>query len=395
MGNAVVSANGGARNVALETQLKRFERSYRRRLRKLTRSTSRHGDLLFTFPAAAFALVSGRGTTDQRAKAVRLVRDGAPLAQIGEALALPSWMRRLPPEAFARPIGNVATGQAFSRKVVGRLPSEPAVAAAWLEAHEVAVGSAGEDFAYWLAGQPIYGRVLDGETSVRPLAIYAWFSNREDARGRRLMEKPWNKQMRFPVAVQQMCGWLERVVGDLTRADVKRGPGRYSRRRRNTGYEMVPLRSAAALNEEGEAMDNCVGSYAGMVAARECLIYSVRRGRTRVATMEVRWHGGRPRVWQLEGPGNTSANSVVWEAVNRWLAEQDDLILVTPSTIANLAVDATRWKALWLPYVTAMVSKAEGSHTETSNVLPLERADPRVLAMLLGDAEQLLGRTQA
>jgi len=382
MGNAVVSANGGARHVALETQLKRYERSYRRRLRKLTRTSSRHGDLLFTFPAAAFALVSGRGTTDQRSEAVRLVRDGAALAHIGSVLELPNWMRRLPPEAFARPIGEVATGEAFGRKVIGRLPANPECAGAWLQAHEVGVDAAGEDFAYWLAGQPLYGVPFDGEAPVRPLAIFAWFSRQEDARGRRLMEKPWNKQMRLSVAVQQMCGWFERVVGDLTRADVRRGPGRYSRRRRGTGYTMVPLRSGVDLREEGQLMDNCVGTYVGMVAARECLIYSVRRGRTRVATLEVRWHGGHPRIWQLEGPGNTSVDPVVYEAANQWLAEQDDLILATANTVANLTVDATRWKALWLPYVSAMGSKA----------LPLDRPDPRALAKLLGDAEQLLGR---
>lgn len=36
-GNAVVSANGGARQVALETQIKRFARTDRRRLLKFVR----------------------------------------------------------------------------------------------------------------------------------------------------------------------------------------------------------------------------------------------------------------------------------------------------------------------------------------------------------------------
>ncbi|MFT5508776.1 MAG: hypothetical protein ACI89J_001852 [Hyphomicrobiaceae bacterium] len=380
MGNAVLSANAGARLVALETQIKRFDRSYRRRLRKFTRTSSRHGDLLFTFPAIAFALVSGRGATDQRAEAARLVRDGAQLAHIAGVLDLPNWMRRLPPEAFTRPIGKVATGQSFGRKVVGRLPQEADRTATWLQAHEVALDAGDEDFAYWLAGQRIYAKPFSGDAPIRPLAIYAWYSRQDDVRGRRLMDKPWDRNVKFPVAVREMCAWYERVMADLTRADLKRGPGRYSKRRRGHGYEMVPLRSAAELSEEGMIMHNCVGSYAGMVAARECRIFSVRRGSHRVATLEVRWQGGMPRIWQLEAPDNVTAPQPVWDAVTRWLATQEGLVVADPSAIHSLSVDATRWKALWLPYVNAKGSKS----------LPLERPDPRVLGHLVEDIGQLV-----
>ena len=98
----------------------------------------------------------------------------------------------------------------------------------------------------------------------------------------------------------------------------------------------------------------------------------------------MRWHGGKPRIWQLEAAGNTQAPQPVWDAVNLWLAAQDGLMMATPATIGQLAVDATRWKALWLPYVNAKGSKA----------LPLERPDQRVLAHLVGDIEQLVQRAR-
>lgn len=385
MGNAVYAAPAGARLVALETQIKRFDRTYRRRLRKFTRTSSRHGDLLFTFPAVAFALVSGRGTPDRRGDAARLVRDGAPLGQIGEMLDLPGWMRRLPPEAFTSPIGNLTTGPAFARKVVGRIPQEPEQAAGWLRALETALTAGDEDFAYWLAGQPIYAEPFEGEAPVRPLAMYAWFSRQKEVRGHRLIATPWTKQMRFRAAVRHMCEWFDRVVADLSRADVKRGPGRYSRRRSGNGYQMVPLRSAQDLAEEGRAMNNCVGSYAGMVAARECMIFSVRRGAVRLATLEVRWRGGaRPVPWiaQLEGPGNTAADNAIWEAVMAWLAAQEGFFLATPSSVARMSVDATRWKALWMPYVNAKGTKA----------FTLDRPDHRVLMNLMADIERLTVR---
>lgn len=385
MGHAIVSANAGARLVALETQIKRFDRTYRRRLRKFTRTSSRHGDLLFAFPAIAFALVSARGTLAQRGEATRLVRNGASLAEIAAILELPRWMRRLPPEAFQRPVGSVATGVAFGRKVVGRIPKETSEAASWLQAHEVACAAGDEDFACWLAGQQIYAELFPGEVPVRPLAIFAWYSCKEDVRGRRLIERPWNKQMGFTAAVLQMAAWYDRVVTDLCRFDTKRGPGRYRRRKRGSGYTMVPLRSAAELNEEGHFMANCVGSYAGTVASRECLIYSVRRGSTRLATLEVRGERGMrgaPRIAQLEGAGNTTADPVIWAAVNNWLADQGVSFLGQTASKAVGSVDATRWKALWMPYVAAKGTKT----------FSLERPDQRQLSALLAEAERLVTR---
>lgn len=382
MGNPVISANDGARPCALETQIKRYHRSYRRRLRKLVRHSSRLGDLAYTFPAAAFALVSGRVTPDRRGEAVRMVVNGRSLQDVAAALDLVGWTRRLPPEAFRRPLGVLPEGVRFARKVAGRMPDDPAAVAPWLAAIEAGYEVADEDFALWLAGLRIYGRPDLGELPVRPLGIYAWFSRQDDVRGRRLMDKPWHAQLRYAAAIQQMQGWYERIVADLTRADLKRGPGRYSRRRRNHGYAFVPLLTAEDLREEGRIMKNCVGSYAGMVAARECAIFSIRRGSFRTATLEVRWdrYGQRgPWIAQIEAAGNTRAPDAVVEVAREWLSEQDNLVHVSQIRDGRLTMDATRWKALWLPYVTAK----GGKH------LPLDRPDANVLANLIADIDGL------
>ena len=382
MGNAVISANEGARPRALETQIKRYHRSYRRRLRKLVRRSSRLGDLVYTFPAAAFALVSGRATPDRRGDAVRMIIDGRSLKDVAVVLDLAAWTRRLPPEAFRRPLGHLPDGGRFQRKVAGRMPEDPRAVAAWLGAIEAGFELADEDFALWIAGQRIFGRAHQGEIPLRPLAIYAWFSRQADVRGRRLMDEPWQAKLRYASAVQQMQLWYDRIIADLTRADLKRDPGRYSRRRRNHGYAFVPLLTAEELREEGRIMMNCVGSYAGMVAARECAIFSIRRGSFRAATLEVRWdrygnHG--PWIAQIEAPGNTRAPEPVVEAAKQWLSEQDGLVHVSQVRNGRLSMDATRWKALWLPYVTAK----GGKH------LPLERPDGQVLANLLADVDRL------
>ena len=150
MGNAVARANDGARPCALETQIKRYDRTYRRRLRKLARQSARLGELLYTFPGAAFVLVSGQGTPDQRGEAVRRTVDGRSLQEIAAVLALPAWTRRLPPEAFRRPFAPLPVAVDFGRKVVGRMPSDPALTAAWFAA--------------------IGGELRGGRRGLRPLA---------------------------------------------------------------------------------------------------------------------------------------------------------------------------------------------------------------------------------
>lgn len=382
MGNAVTSANAGARPCALETQIKRYHRSYRRRLRKLVRQSSRLGDLTFTFPAMAFALVSGHGSPDQRGEAVRMVVDGRPLRDIAGVLGLAGWTRRLPPEAFRRPLAKLPDDQRFARKVTGRIPAEPAATATWLQSIETGMEAADEDFALWLAGLRIYSRPDLFEVPVRPLGIYAWFSRQEDVRGRRLMDKPWHAKLRYVAAVQQMQSWFNRVVADLTRADQKCGPGRYSQRRRGHGYTFVPLVTAEDLREEGRIMNNCVGSYAGLVANRECAIFSIRRGAFRSATLEVRWdrygnHG--PWIAQIEAAGNTAAPETVVEAARQWVREQDEFVHGSGLRGGQLSMDATRWKALWLPYVMA----------KGGQQLPLERPDQQVLVNLFADIERL------
>jgi hypothetical protein len=60
----------------LESQIRRFPRGFRRRLRKLLRGSSLLGDLLYTFPGLAFVLAAGGRPHEARGQAVKLVKDG-------------------------------------------------------------------------------------------------------------------------------------------------------------------------------------------------------------------------------------------------------------------------------------------------------------------------------
>lgn len=344
-----------AREHALETQIKRFGKGYQRRLRKLVKVSSRLGDVLYAFPAAAFALVSGRADHARRGEAVRMIKDGASLKLVAKTLDLPVWTRRLPPEAFETPLGVLPDGEAFARSVANHVPKDAEATAMWLRWVMAGHEGCDENFALWLARQRIYRADINVGTPVLPLATYAWFSKHcDEQRARRLVQRPWHKGVTLASAVDSMGTWFTRMLLDVTRADQTRGPGRYSGRKRHRLISFVQLRTPAELQEEGDAMDHCVGSYAAEVARGNCVIYSVRKAGQRVATMEIRWvygHNRPPIVNQLRGYANAVVTDEVRKAVAEWMKGQDAFMFDSPHMIGNLPIDETRWRAIWTDYI--------------------------------------------
>ena len=373
------------RERVLEKQIRRFAKTYQRRLRKLVKTSSRLGDLLYSFPAAAFAIVSGYGDHNRRGDAVRLVKDGASLKMVAGALELPLWTRRLPPEAFVRELQDLPDGPDFNRKIANLIPKDPEAATMWLAWLQAARTGCDDDFALWLASQKIYAsgwHCGQAPTPVLPLATFAWFSSHGDRPARRLMETPWHRKMGLGAAIKGMAGWFERVLLDLTRADAKRGPGRYSKRRAGSQYNLVPLVTARELYEEGEAMNHCAATYALAVAQGHCMIFSVRRFERRVATLEIRWsrdRRARPYINQLLGHSNSAVDRDVYLAVSDWLAQNQNLVCAPSLAGFGDNLDETRWRSLWADYIADKGKQA---------IVP-ERPDGVLIARLCRDVDAL------
>ncbi len=372
------------RERVLEKQIKRFAKGYQRRLRKLVKTSSRIGDLLYSFPAAAFAIVSGHGDHIKRGEAVRLVKSGASLKRVAARLALPIWTRRLPPEAFTVDLGELPNSEEFNRKIVNLIPNDPEATAMWLNWLRDARAACDEDFALWIAGQRIYQADWHdtlADTPVLPLATFAWFSAHNHEPACRLMDTPWHRRMGLSTAINNMVGWFDRVLLDLTRIDKNRGPGRYSRRKRNR-FNFVPLLTPGDLREEGEAMNHCVATYATAVAQRDCKIFSVCRGRQRVATLELRWPNHRirrPVINQLVGHSNAAVDRDVYVAVCNWLAQNQNLVGARDAAGFESDLNEARWQSMWGNYVAAKGRAAPVS----------DRPDGRVVARLCRDVDAL------
>jgi hypothetical protein len=339
-----------------DVRIRRFPRPYRRRIRKLVRGSKPLTDLIYSFPAAIFVLAAGKRTPDACGQAVKLVKAGEPLARIADALELPIWTRRLPPEAFARPFGVLPGDEDFARQIANLLPATPDAASIWLQSVAFGHEACSSALALWLAGSRVAAIDCgDAMPPLLPLAAYAWFSRRKAEIARQLMRMPWSHQMRFTRAVGETRAWLERVVIEYC-LEHQVTDGGWFKPQKSSGYRFIPLRSAAELREEGDRMNNCVATYAGKAASGACMIYSVRRGGRRLATLEIVPVASRQRdarIAQLLGPGNSEPREGVLRAAETWLAKRGRYPAATAERMGHLPVLASRWETVWRPYCEA------------------------------------------
>lgn len=356
---------------ALDVQLRRYHRSYRRRLRKLARTDDRLKDLVYTFPAAAFALAGGHGNPLHRADANRLVRNGAALREIGAVLGLPKWVRRVPPEAFVEALGKIPNGETFVRRISNQIPDDSDHNAMWLQWTLRGNAFCDESFALWIARQRFWHERGADAQILLPLAAFAWYSNAEGTTARGLIERPWTTEMSFAKALEATRSWFVRCLSDYCNDD-QGVTGRWFVAQRCSGFRIVPLRTPTELTEEGNRMCHCVGDYANQVMTGACLIYSVRRGNDHVATMEVRPHWerkGQPSIVQLRGPENENVGEDITRAATQWLSRQGRYPYAGSGQLSRMPFNEQRWGKLWIPFL-----DAKGVRTQIVQPLEVNRA---------------------
>ncbi len=354
---------------AVKAQRRRFDLAARRTLADLARKTDRIDDLMFSFPAAAFALGVERGSPAARARALTLVAEGAPLGTIAAALELPLWTRRLAPEAFRAPLGPVFDAPDAAKRLPQLAPSSGDALRAWFEWVGVAGALGGPELAFWVARQSAMFRryraepggwtAERGRDAVELLAAYVFALNHPDELVGMVAEGSWSDKASVARVAEGARTWLRRVYGDLCEVEAPDG-WRWRQTQFIGAFEFAPLRSRDALEEEGRRMDNCVESYWGYVRESTLLIYSIRRAGRGVATLAIR-AGARPgsaEISELEGPGNTSAPRDVADAVEAWMAAQGPCPLRARGARAPL-VDPEAWATIWAPFLAAVPARCE------------------------------------
>ena len=111
---AIVLAN---RDVRRSQLLQSFHGSFRRQVTEIAGRADCFEDLAEAFPGLLFALATGYGTVEARRAAVAHLVAGSRLREAAQALGLPWWMRRLPPQAFNKKLGQIPDEATFSARI--------------------------------------------------------------------------------------------------------------------------------------------------------------------------------------------------------------------------------------------------------------------------------------
>lgn len=335
-----------------ESQAARFNYPARREARRLLRSSPRLVDLALVFPGAIYALATKRGPLAARRQALALIEEGAPLKTVARALDLPLWLRRLPPEAFERPIEELPASENFTRRIATRLPGPPAHASFWLQSVTFGAKACSEDFALWLADQPVFSEAGDPEQLFGVLAAYAWHSRATQTRAHSLIVVPWRPEIAFDTALCAAKSWLNRM-----RLVLQLGPGvlndPWLSGGEIRGYSFVPLLDRMEILAEARAMQNCADQYAERLADDRCRLFSIRRGSEHVATLEIGPHAreaGMLAITQLKGRHNMAAPLDIWQAAYAWMAQQSGLRRLPPRVPPERPLDGEAWSQLMAPY---------------------------------------------
>ncbi len=336
----------------IEEIVSRFPVAARREVRRLVRGSPRIGELAVVFPGAVYALAVRRGPAAQRLKALTLVEQGAALKEVARALELPLWLKKLPPEAFAGQLGSLPLSESFARRISARMPQSVAESPFWLASVAFAHEAAHEDFAVWLAEQPVFAEPGVPQRVFAILAAYAWFSGAVLTRGHSLIVVPWRPEIAFDTAVCAAKSWLNRMrlvmqlqPGVITDPWLESGTVR--------GFTITPLVEQRSLLDESHAMQNCADQYADRLARDKCRLFSIARDKVHIATMEI---GPHPRetgvlsIVQLKGRHNMPAPIDVWQAAHVWLGEQQGLRRLPSLMFPDRPFDAEVWGQLMQPY---------------------------------------------
>jgi hypothetical protein len=337
-----------------ESRLRRYAPLLQPRVRALASHHERLADLAVSFPALLFALAVPRSGRDPALAIARAI-EGACLAELAEAAAIPMWLRKLPPEAFVRRIGELPDGELFRRRIANHLPSSAHRAPVWLQAVTDAAEYAHELVAVWVARE----LVRDAENanswnlqSLRRVGLYAWFSGQPKTLARALIDRPWQANMHFQTAVDAANHWHTKIdlhlnLGGAPIADTWLGRGFAG------GYEFVPIRSAAELAEEADAMANCLAGFGYALAHGRSRLFGVRKDGKRVATLKIARGSGDPllNIEELRGVRNEVVSAELSWAARIWLHRHElPEINVKRLEHNKSPLDRLTWVALWRPY---------------------------------------------
>lgn len=357
---AVVIADSGAHRSHL---LQSFHFSCRRKIAEIASRAACFEELAETFPGLLFALATDYGTVEARRAAMAHLLAGSRLREAANALGLPWWMRKLPPQAFNKRLESIPNDPTFSARVVNVLPEGSAISAKWLDRVFLAYRTCGADFALWVARHDRFHAPLLTDPALIYVAAWAWFAGQPDTLGARLLRRPWTPTMSPRRAFDELTAWRKRVRLALTLSALEREPWLVDGSA--LGYDFVELQTIEDFIAESDAMDNCLDSFSEKLESGTSYVFSIRQNGVPVADIEIGAHPiepNLPTIVQLRAPRNRRAHPQIWRAAYAWLGSQ--MLRPAPPLVISSAARRRAWRALWKPYL-SVLEPADRAQFET------------------------------
>src|SRR5690606_22164428 len=330
-----------------------FHFTCRRRVDEIASRSPCFEELAETFPGLLFALATRYGTVESRRAAVAHLVAGSRLRDAANALGLPWWMRKLPPQAFSKRLETLPDDPKFSARIVNLLPTLPTISSKWLERVVQAYRICGPDFALWVARHDRFHTPLITDPALPYVAAWAWFAGHPETLGAQLLRRPWTSTMSPRRAFDEVTAWRKRVRLALTLSALGREP--WLSEGSALGYDFVELRTVEDFITESDTMDNCLDSFSEKLEAGVSYVFSIRRNGSPVADIEIGVHPvepSLPSIVQLRGPKNKRAHPEIWRAAYSWLGGQE--LRPVPPQVASSAARRRAWRALWKPYLSVL-----------------------------------------
>lgn len=320
---------------------RRYALTSRHAIYRASARSDRFLQLAHTFPVLAHKIaVPGTGPSSETiGEAVQLVEQGALLKHVADVMGVSMALRKVAPHAAHIAADATRAFADVPELIHAYLPTRRCDVGPWVSAVANAM-RCGPTFARWAArhyfefgGNVKSGRRLaDIGDWVRACNLDAPRRNTVPS----LVTRPFNPAM-SPTTVTRLADeWHEALLEfqamdrDFGQVDAFAAPKR-ARYIANElpppwldgaiidGFEISPITRRDGLYREGKDMGNCVGTYGDFVARGETYIYTVRRDKKPVGTLEL-WRDGRSiRLGQFRGRFNKPAPVPADDAVRKWL----------------------------------------------------------------------------
>ncbi len=330
--------------------LKRVPRPYRTAVSHCAAQNPAARDLAASFPALLFACAVSHAGIDRKRLQAKAI-EGASLAELAALAKVPMWARRLPPQAFAKPIGRLPASAAAVREMPNLLPKKPGNWQRWLAFISLATTCGDDDFALWLAR--VYKDIPDYfvENDIRRLALWAWFSQRPETVAGRLVLRKWTSAISWNTADKAVDCWTESLTLFIVLGKKELVYARETEREAD-GFHFETLTSAQAVFEQARVFKNCIRTYAHCLRDRRRRLIAVRRNGKTVALLCVSEGSGQRRfsVEELRAERNGVVEDATAEAVRRWQLKQDPHILTSDMGPFDGRLCQKSWRDFWKPY---------------------------------------------